>query len=180
LLIRLDKVKAADKVKLMLIGSCRNKDDEQRVEDLKWLCKELCIESFVEFKLNLSFDDLKQSLADSTVGLHSMKEEHFGIGVVECMAAGTMILAHNSGGPKEDIIVPYKGERTGYLAESEEEYSENMMLLFNLNSKQKDKIRVAAREHVKKFSQFNFNESFLYAFKKDCLDKFNFFKEKSD
>ena len=103
-------MKAADKVKLMLIGSCRNKDDEQRVEDLKWLCKELCVESFVEFKLNLSFHDLKQSLADSVVGLHSMKEEHFGIGVVECMAAGTMILAHNSGGPKEDIIVSYKGD----------------------------------------------------------------------
>ena len=124
-----------------------------------------------------------------------MKEEHFGIGrnyycvclneiivflflgVVECMAAGTITLAHNSGGPKEDIIVPYRGEKTGFLAETIEQYYENLMLIYNLSSKQRDKIRNSAREHVKKFSQNNFNDSFLYSFKKDCLDKFEIFKE---
>lgn len=33
-----------------------------------------------------------------------MKEEHFGISVVEMMAAGLFTVAHNSGGPKLDII----------------------------------------------------------------------------
>lgn len=79
-LSRIGKTKALNKVKLLLIGSCRNFDDEKRVSDLKLLCKELEISDFVEFKINLSFDDLKQSLTDSAVGLHSMKEEHFGIG----------------------------------------------------------------------------------------------------
>ena len=93
------------------------------------------------------------------------------LGVVECMAAGTITLAHNSGGPKEDIIIPFRGEKTGYLAETVEQYYENLMLIYNLNVKQREKIRQAAREHVKKFSQINFDDSFLYAFNKDCLEK---------
>jgi hypothetical protein len=34
-----------------------------------------------------------------------MWNEHFGIGVVELMAAGVVTIAHNSGGPKMDIVV---------------------------------------------------------------------------
>lgn len=33
-----------------------------------------------------------------------MKSEHFGIAIVEMMAAGLLVLAHNSAGPKTDII----------------------------------------------------------------------------
>jgi alpha-1,2-mannosyltransferase len=33
-----------------------------------------------------------------------MKDEHFGINLIEFMAAGLIVVAHNSGGPKLDII----------------------------------------------------------------------------
>ena len=33
-----------------------------------------------------------------------MKEEHFGISIVEMMAAGILVVAHASAGPKMDII----------------------------------------------------------------------------
>jgi len=33
-----------------------------------------------------------------------MKFEHFGISIVEMMAAGIITIAHNSAGPKQDII----------------------------------------------------------------------------
>lgn len=46
-----------------------------------------------------------------------MEAEHFGISVVEMLAAGCLIVAHNSAGPKLDII---KDER--FLASSPEEY----------------------------------------------------------
>ncbi|XP_030056301.1 GDP-Man:Man(3)GlcNAc(2)-PP-Dol alpha-1,2-mannosyltransferase isoform X2 [Microcaecilia unicolor] len=64
-------------IKLILIGGCRNKEDEQRVSQLKNLCKELGVS--VEFKINIPFEELKRYLADATIGLHTMWNEHFGI-----------------------------------------------------------------------------------------------------
>jgi glycosyltransferase involved in cell wall biosynthesis len=92
--------------------------------------------------------------------------------VVECMAAGTIMLAHNSAGPKMDIVVPYKGEKTGFLAETDDEYAEWLFTIFTMSQKRKSAIRDAAREHVRKFSQENFNISFMEAFKNFCYDKF--------
>ncbi len=90
------------------------------------------------------------------------------------MAAGLIMLAHNSAGPKMDIVVPYNGEKSGLLAETEEEYCECLYSIFKMDSKQKTKIREAAREQVKKFSQEQFNQNFLDTFKQLCLN--NFFK----
>ena len=33
-----------------------------------------------------------------------MRDEHFGISVVEFMAAGAVVIAHNSAGPAMDIV----------------------------------------------------------------------------
>lgn len=38
------------------------------------------------------------------VGLHTMIDEHFGIALVEFLASGLLVVAHNSGGPKSDIL----------------------------------------------------------------------------
>ena len=37
----------------MLIGGCRNEEDQQRVDDLNDLCKHLSVEDNVEFKVTL-------------------------------------------------------------------------------------------------------------------------------
>lgn len=66
--------------KLLLIGGCRNHEDDQRVDRLKKLCQELGVEKSVEFKINIPFEELKQHLADAAIGLHTMWNEHFGIG----------------------------------------------------------------------------------------------------
>ena len=62
------------------MGSCRNEEDETRVSDLKALSQKLGISDNVEFQLNISFDQLKKYMAEATVGLHTMWNEHFGIG----------------------------------------------------------------------------------------------------
>ncbi len=66
--------------KLVLVGSCRDEEDTKRVSTLKLLAEGLQIIDSVEFRLNVSFSDLKQSLSEATVGLHTMMDEHFGIG----------------------------------------------------------------------------------------------------
>jgi hypothetical protein len=43
-----------------------------------------------------------------------MWNEHFGIGVVEYMASGCIPLAHDSAGPKMDIVLDdWNGQKTG-------------------------------------------------------------------
>ena len=92
-------------------------------------------------------------------------------GVVECMAAGLIMLAHNSAGPKMDIVVPYKGEKSGYLAETEEQYADCLYAIYKMNPQKRSAIREAARNQVDKFSQETFNQVFLDTFKHLCLDK---------
>lgn len=67
-------------LKLVLIGGCRNKDDEFRVNQLRRLSEDLGVQENVEFKINISFDELKNYLSEATIGLHTMWNEHFGIG----------------------------------------------------------------------------------------------------
>ena len=45
-------------------------------------------------------------MARGHIGLHTMWCEHFGISVVEMMAAGLVMIAHDSGGPRMDIVNP--------------------------------------------------------------------------
>lgn len=147
--------------KLNLVGSCRNDEDVVRVSELKSLCSELGVEENVEFKLNVEFSVLKQLLAEADIGLHTMWNEHFGIGVVECMAAGTIMLAHDSGGPKMDIVVPYNGRQTGFRASDVDSYSDAMKTIFSLQEEEKMDIRKNGRAHIMKFSEEKFVNKFL-------------------
>lgn len=67
----------------------------------------------MEFIINASFTDLKKYLSTALIGLHTMWNEHFGISVVEYMAAGLVTVAHKSGGPLLDIVVPFNDLPTG-------------------------------------------------------------------
>ncbi|CAG8516410.1 6016_t:CDS:2 [Acaulospora colombiana] len=102
-----------EKVRLVLIGSCRNEEDQARIQELRKLCERLNIEGNIEFEVNASFPVLVDWLSIAMIGLHTMWNEHFGIGIVEYMAAGAIPVAHNSGGPKMDIVVPYNNKITG-------------------------------------------------------------------
>ena len=59
--------------------------------------------------------------------------EHFGIGVVEMQAAGAVTIAHDSAGPRMDIVNPAARSKdlvsqstdvTGFLATTESDYAE--------------------------------------------------------
>ncbi|XP_073329880.1 GDP-Man:Man(3)GlcNAc(2)-PP-Dol alpha-1,2-mannosyltransferase-like isoform X1 [Pagrus major] len=152
-----------ESLRLVLIGGCRNQEDEERVLLLRGLCDELGVSDRVSFKLNVPFEELKRELVDATIGLHTMWNEHFGIGVVECMAAGTIVLAHKSGGPKLDIVVPYEGGQTGFLADSEDSYAAAMEAILSLSPSARLEIRRNARRSVERFSDQEFEACFLAA-----------------
>ena len=82
---KLRQNKQFEAVQLVLIGGVRNDEDRARVTALRQQATQLGVEDNVKFVENASLDDLHRYLRQATVGLHTMWNEHFGIGVVEMM-----------------------------------------------------------------------------------------------
>ncbi len=148
-------------VRLVLLGGVRDESDEARVTELRALCEELGVTDQVEFVLNKPYSVLKSYLSRASVGLHTMWNEHFGIGVVEMMAAGLITVAHDSGGPKADIIRPLDGDPdrvTGYLASTSTQYADRLHEIFSSDEETLGKIRRDARIASMKFDDAVFIE----------------------
>lgn len=162
-------------VKLILIGSCRGEDDQERVDQLQKLARELKIQDNVSFVLNQPYAVLKDYFRRASVGIHTMWNEHFGIGVVEMMAAGLVTVAHDSGGPKSDIILkPWDCENmstfdsdkpTGCLANTAEEYATTLYEILKRDESSADilSIRENGRKSAERFSDEVFMDSFKEA-----------------
>jgi alpha-1,2-mannosyltransferase len=93
-----------------------------------------------------------------------MWNEHFGIGIVEMMAAGLIVIAHNSGGPKTDIVVPLpnatRTATTGFLASTVDEYAQCIHCVLSMGVDEAKSIRRNAIESAKRFTDEVFVESF--------------------
>jgi alpha-1,2-mannosyltransferase len=152
------------KVKLLLIGSCRNEGDQKRVESLKKLASELQVQNHVEFSINPPYSDLQQSMFNASIGIHTMRQEHFGIGIVEMMAAGLLTIAHNSGGPKTDIV---EAGVSGFLATTVDEYATAIHQALALKDPQG--MRQSAQESATRFSDQVFDVSLEHVLSKSLL-----------
>lgn len=95
--------------KLIFIGSTRSQLDKDYVATLEKYCfEDLKIpQSLIEFLTDCPYDEIKKILNESTFGINSMWNEHFGIAVVEYLASGLIPLVHASAGPLLDIVVPW-------------------------------------------------------------------------
>ena len=154
-------------VTLVLVGGCRNSDDEQRVADLRCLARELQVAQCVEFKTNLTFSSLMEELGMAAAALHTMENEHFGISLVECMAAGCVLVAHESGGPQQDIVVDWEGQPTGFLASTEEQFASWLLHIMHMSQREREELAARARNAAHtKFSLDVFEASFLRASEK--------------
>jgi len=172
-------------VKLVIAGSCRAKDDEDRQKDLENYVNELGLKEHVIFKKNVSWNELYELMRNSMIGLHTMQDEHFGIVVVELIAAGLVTIAHRSAGPKYDIIQensltdPYFAK--GFLAETESEFVTHIKYVLDYyGSKNIDDLMQKAREHSKTFSDQAFINEFNLMFDKFMLKNYETGKSKKD
>ena len=77
------------------------------------------------------------------------------------MAAGAIAVAHNSGGPKMDIVRNFEGEQTGFLADDVESYSRAINTIMNASLPERNRIAMNARRSVQRFSHEDFEEQFV-------------------
>ena len=89
-----------------------------------------------------------------------MEAEHFGISIVEMMAAGVIVVAHNSAGPKTDIIQ----QDCGFLADGQQDYVDKLLEALALNAEEKKSIIRKARQKAEQFSDEGFMKSFIADF----------------
>lgn len=139
--------------KFVMMGAVRGPADQKIVDDLKKQAKELGILDRVDFKTNLPRNDILDYFSVAKVAMHTMRDEHFGIAIVEQMASGIITIAHNSAGPRKDIL-GVSTKRIGFLADDEAKYTKFVgQSLINFETEEYVKIRVDARDYVhNKFS----------------------------
>jgi len=121
----LDKNPGND-VQFYLVGSCRGPEDDQLLAGLRDYSEQLGLQERVKFFVNLPFGALLEQFAQGSIAIHTMEAEHFGIAIVEMMASGLAVIAHNSAGPKLDIIRERQESPVGFLASSKEEYIKHL------------------------------------------------------
>ena len=164
----------AQRVRLILAGGCRNEGDRSRVQQLRKQALELGLVVQdddaagdgwdVAFRLNVPYSELQRLLSTATAGIHTMRDEHFGIGVVEFMAAGAVALAHDSAGPRMDIVTPVDGKQSGFLASSAEQYASAMHAILAMPVADRDSMAARGRHGVStRFSEEAFGREFCEA-----------------
>ncbi|KAG5491429.1 hypothetical protein JIQ42_01331 [Leishmania sp. Namibia] len=147
--------------KLVMIGGARNAEDEKRVAQLRVRAKELGIEKQVEILVNATVEVVRAELGKCMIGLHTMRDEHFGIVLLEYLAAGCIPLGHRSGGVELDII---NSTDLGFLAVTAEEYAAAMVDIFEMRLRYPERyarFQQRGRDHVKSFDDSSFRTRFV-------------------
>jgi len=110
----------------------------------------------VEFYPNASREELIRIATSSKVFVHATVGEHFGIAVVEGMAAGCPVIVHRSGGPYEDIV---DYGRYGLTYNSTEELAEKIDRL--MQPKTWKHYHMLSLERAKRYSEEEFARKLL-------------------
>ncbi len=118
--------------------------------ELKQMVQDLGLTDYITFEINASLDKLLSIIRESRVYFHPMIGEHFGMAVLEAMAAGLIPVVPNEGGVIE--FVPQK-----YQFNTIEQAAEIIIYVFNHLSKTE---RIKISDEINKFSNSHYIEGF--------------------
>ena len=148
--------------KLVLIGSVRHSSpDETHIYNLRLLAHELRIRNHTHFLCDAPWPTVLAHLSTASVGTNAMWNEHFGICVVEYQAAGLISVVHDSGGPREDIVIDLGDGATGFRATTEEEFAATFEAALALPTEEKIAMRQRARVSARRFSEEEFSRAWI-------------------
>ncbi|KAJ5130738.1 Glycosyl transferase family 1 [Penicillium bovifimosum] len=135
--------------------------DETHIYNLRLLAHELRIRDQTTFLCDASWPAVLSHLSTASVGVNAMWNEHFGICVVEYQAAGLICVTHDSGGPREDIVVDLGDGATGFRAETEEQFAASFEAALALPEAEKVAMRQRARRSAQRFTEEEFSRKWL-------------------
>ena len=118
--------------------------------ELKQMVLGLGLTDYITFEINASLDKLLSIIRESRVYFHPMVGEHFGMAVLEAMAAGLIPVVPNEGGLTE--FVPQE-----YQFNTIEQAAEIIMYVFNHLPKTE---RIKISDDINKFSYSHYIEGF--------------------
>src|SRR5215213_6176348 len=118
--------------------------------EIKQMVLGLGLTDYITFEINASLDKLLSIIRESRVYFHPMIGEHFGMAVLEAMAAGLIAVVPNEGGLTE--FVPQE-----YQFNTIEQAAEIIMYVFNHLPKTE---RIKISDDINKFSNSRYIEGF--------------------
>jgi len=95
-------------IRFIIVGASSGRVSRKYYEKLERIRRAKKLKN-VELLRDLDFSKLLALYGKAKVYLHAMRYEHFGISIVEAMAAGLVPVVHRSGGPWEDILKAQQG-----------------------------------------------------------------------
>lgn len=136
---------ALPNARLIIVGSAVDREYTTRIQRAA-----ARLGNWIEFREDLSRDDLNRLMGRIRYGLQAMEHEHFGMATAEMTRAGCLVFAHNSGGSPEVL----NGERA-LLWETENEAVRKIVNLRGVES-----LRMRLKEHCRVFSTDSFVQRF--------------------
>jgi glycosyltransferase involved in cell wall biosynthesis len=118
--------------------------------ELKHMVLDLGLTDYITFEINASLAKLLYIIGESRVYFHPMVGDHFGMAVVEAMAAGLIPVVPNEGGPTE--FVPRE-----YQFNTIEQAAEIITYVFNHLPKTE---RIKINDNINKFSNSHYIDGF--------------------
>jgi glycosyltransferase involved in cell wall biosynthesis len=118
--------------------------------ELKHMVLDLGLTDYITFEINASLANLLYIIGESRVYFHPMVGDHFGMAVVEAMAAGLIPVVPNEGGPTE--FVPRE-----YQFNTIEQAAEIITYVFNHLPKTE---RIKINDNINKFSNSHYIDGF--------------------
>jgi alpha-1,2-mannosyltransferase len=135
--------------KAMIIAGNLHHYDEQYYQQLRKMIADYDLPNYVSLKTNISFSKLIQLVQLAKVYFHPRIDEHFGISIVEAMAAGLVPVVSNIGGHTEFVPSKYHYHTLYHAADL-------ITLAFEATYSE----RLAISNSTTKFSDANYMKSF--------------------
>jgi glycosyltransferase involved in cell wall biosynthesis len=129
-----------------IIAGAADEYSSKTIQNLRKVISQCDVENRVTILPNISRSMLIELLTQAKAYLHVMPFEHFGISIIEAMAAGCVPIVHRSGGPWLDILDQQQG-RNGFSYTTLEEAAQIVDLIMT-DEKLSNNISSAAQKRA--------------------------------